>query len=406
MPRWVIELLRSAKSLESQNFILTERILIVIGTRPEAIKLAPVVRALMRVPAFNVQVCLTGQHRQLLSQALSAFDIPVDWDLDLMAENQTPSGLSSRILADLGGLLAREAPSLIVVQGDTTTAMAAALTAFQMRIPVAHVEAGLRSGDINQPWPEEMNRRLVAQIAAYHFAPTPRSRQNLEAEGIDPATIIETGNTVIDALNDALARIGETPELISPIRDLLVEAEGRKLALVTVHRRENLDRRLEEIGTALDRLAGRDDTLVVFPAHPNPQVMQLADRLRRDNSRVRVIQPLDYFPFIALMQRADLILTDSGGIQEEAAALGRPILVLRERTERPEVLDGGNGRLVGTDGPAIFEAASYLLDNRAARTAMARAHASFGDGKAAQRIADSLVNALRPSSTSPVSPGL
>ncbi|MFD2264721.1 non-hydrolyzing UDP-N-acetylglucosamine 2-epimerase [Lacibacterium aquatile] len=394
---------RSAKSLESQNLILTEKFLIVIGTRPEAIKLAPVVRALMRVPAFKVQVCLTGQHRQLLSQALSAFDIPVDWDLDLMAENQSLASLTSRILADLGSLLAREAPSLVIVQGDTTTAMAAALTAFQMRIPVAHVEAGLRSGDINQPWPEEMNRRLVAKIAAYHFAPTPRSRHNLEAEGIDPAAIVETGNTVIDALNDALDRVRETPELISPVNDLLAEVEGRKLVLATVHRRENLDRRLEEIGAALVRLAERQDTLVVFPAHPNPQVMQLADRLRNNFSPVRVIKPLDYFPFIALMQRADLILTDSGGIQEEAAALGRPILVLRERTERPEVLDGGNGRLVGTDGDAIFEAANNLLDDHAARSAMARKHASFGDGKAAERIVNSLISTLLPS-TSPVVP--
>jgi len=383
---------------------LTEKILIVIGTRPEAIKLAPVVRALMRVPAFKVRVCLTGQHRQLLSQALSAFDIPVDWDLDLMAENQSLATLSSRILADLGSLLAREAPSLVVVQGDTTTAMAAALTAFQMRIPVAHVEAGLRSGDLHQPWPEEMNRRLVAQMATHHFAPTPLSRRNLEAEGIDPASIIETGNTVIDALNDAIARIQESPDLSSQIHPLLSEAEGRKLVLVTVHRRENLDRRLEEIGIALNRLAARDDTLVVFPAHPNPQVMKLADQLRHDGSRIRVIEPLDYFPFIALMQRAALILTDSGGIQEEAAALGRPILVLRECTERPEVLDGGNGRLIGTDGATIFEAASHLLNDETARHAMARAHASFGDGRAADRIADSLIGKLLASAKSPVTP--
>jgi UDP-N-acetylglucosamine 2-epimerase (non-hydrolysing) len=383
---------------------LTEKILIVIGTRPEAIKLAPVVRALMRVPAFKIRVCLTGQHRQLLSQALSAFDIPVDWDLDLMAENQSLATLSSRILADLGSLLAREAPSLVIVQGDTTTAMAAALTAFQMRIPVAHVEAGLRSGDINQPWPEEMNRRLVAQMATYHFAPTPLSRLNLEAEGIDPAAIIETGNTVIDALKDAIARTHETPELSSQIHPLLSEAEGRKLVLVTVHRRENLDRRLEEIGVALDRLAAREDTLVVFPAHPNPQVMMLAEKLRRDGSAVRVIEPLDYFPFVALMQRADLILTDSGGIQEEAAALGRPILVLRECTERPEVLNGGNGRLIGTDGATIFEAASHLLNDEIARHAMARAHTSFGDGRAADRIAESLVNTLMASAKSPATP--
>lgn len=373
---------------------MTQKILIVIGTRPEAIKLAPVVRSLSAVSGFNVKVCLTGQHRSLLTQGLSAFDIPVDWDLDLMAENQTPAGLSARILADLSGLLAREAPALVVVQGDTTTAMAAALTAYQMRIPVAHVEAGLRSGDPDQPWPEEMNRRLVGRLARYHFAPTRRASANLRDEGVEAGWITVTGNTVIDALNEALERVRQYPDLIEPVRGVLTEAAGRKLVLVTVHRRENLDRRLDHVERALADLARRDDTLVLFPAHPNPAIRALAARLRDRGSRVRIIDPLDYLPFVALLQRADLILTDSGGIQEEAAALGRPLLVLRDCTERPEVLDGGNGRLVGTDYGMIMTAAEALLDDPSARAAMARSHASFGDGRAAQRIAGVLAEAL------------
>ncbi len=361
-------------------------ILVVIGTRPEAIKLAPIVQALLRTPDVSVRVCLTGQHRELLAQGLAGFNLPVDANLDVMTDNQSGPEVTARILERLGQVIERWQPRLMLVQGDTTTAMAAALAGFQLRVPVGHVEAGLRSHDLEQPWPEEMNRRLIGQIARLHFAPTERARANLLAEGVPAAAIYVTGNSVIDALQDALAHLADTPALAAPVAPLLTADPRRLLALVTVHRRENLGPRLAFIGRALERLAARGDCHFIFPAHPNPAILRLAAELRQVGENLTVIEPLEYFPFIALLQRSDLILTDSGGIQEEATALGKPVLVLRDRTERPELLDVGNGRLIGTETDRIVDAAAELIGDAALRDRMARRSDSFGDGHAAERI--------------------
>lgn len=361
-------------------------ILVVIGTRPEAIKLAPIVQALLRTPDVSVRVCLTGQHRELLAQGLAGFNLPVDANLDVMTDNQSGPEVTARILERLGQVIDQWQPHLMLVQGDTTTAMAAALAGFQLRVPVGHVEAGLRSHDLEQPWPEEMNRRLIGQIASLHFAPTERARANLLAEGIPAAAIQVTGNSVIDALQDALAHLAENPALAAPVAPLLVADPKRLLALVTVHRRENLGARLAPIGRALERLAARGDCHLIFPAHPNPAILRLAAELRSVGPNLTVIDPLEYFPFIALLQRSDIILTDSGGIQEEATALGKPVLVLRDRTERPELLDAGNGRLIGTETDRIVSAAAEVIGDRVLRDAMTRRSDSFGDGHAAARI--------------------
>lgn len=370
-------------------------VLVVIGTRPEAIKLAPIVQALLRSPAVAVKVCLTGQHRELLAQGLAGFNLPVDTNLDVMTDNQSGPEVTARILERLSRILEAWRPALIIVQGDTTTAMAAALAGFQMRVPVAHVEAGLRSHDLEQPWPEEMNRRLISQMAALHFAPTDGARAHLLAEGIAAASIHVTGNSVIDALQDALAHLRDNPDLTKPVAPLLVPDSKRLMALVTVHRRENLGHRLNHIGQALETLAARGDCHLIFPAHPNPAILRLAAQLRDQTQHLTIIEPLEYFPFIALLQRADFILTDSGGIQEEATALGKPVLVLRDRTERPELLEAGNGRLIGTDPGEIVQAAAALIADQALRDAMTRRSDSFGDGHTAARITNHILTFLQ-----------
>ncbi|HRQ81995.1 MAG TPA: UDP-N-acetylglucosamine 2-epimerase (non-hydrolyzing) [Azospirillaceae bacterium] len=362
------------------------RVLIVIGTRPEAIKLAPVADALSRC-GLEPRVCLSGQHRELLAQALEAFDLPIHHNLDLMRDDQDLPALTGRVVAETARVIDAERPDWVIVQGDTVTAMAAALAGFQCGVPVAHVEAGLRSGDLRHPWPEEMNRRLIGQLAALHFAPTEGARRHLLAEGVAPAAIHVTGNTVIDALAMARARLKQRPELGAGAPPDL-GADGRAVVLVTVHRRENLGEILPRIGAALERLADRGDCELVFPAHPNPQVSALARRLAdRTAGGLRVVPPLSYLPFVALLDRADLILTDSGGIQEEASALGKPVLLLRERTERPEAVEAGNVRLVGADPDRIAAAAARLLDDPNERARASRRHDSFGDGRAAERIA-------------------
>lgn len=365
-------------------------ILVVVGTRPEAIKLAPVIQALSAQGWANVRVCLTGQHRELLAQGVSAFDLPVHRDLALMSDNQSLPELTARILSGLSAVIAEEAPSWIIVQGDTTTALAAALAAHQNRVPIAHVEAGLRSGDTREPWPEETNRRLIAGLATLHFAPTEGARRNLIVEGVPDSAIEVTGNTVIDALQLAMHRLDARPSLGDPADALAARAEGRRLALLTVHRRENLDSRLPEIARAVAILSRRGDCTILFPAHPNPRLSALVEAPGSDPARLHVVSPLDYLPFVALMRRADLILTDSGGIQEEASALGKPVLVLRNRTERPEAIEGGNTRLVGTRSEDIVHEAGRLLDDEAALSAMARQHRAFGDGQAAARIVQGL----------------
>jgi UDP-N-acetylglucosamine 2-epimerase (non-hydrolysing) len=368
-------------------------VLVVIGTRPEAIKLAPVVLALNQRPGVTVRVCLTGQHRELLMQGLQDFDVLVDYNLDLMQDRQTVNDVASRVIAAMPGVLDQERPDWVLVQGDTTTAMSAALAAFQHGVRVAHVEAGLRTGDITQPWPEEMNRRVIAQLARLHFAPTERARANLIREGIAD-TIIETcGNTVVDSLLLACRQLDRDISYSGPTAALLGRLDpARPLLLVTIHRRENLgSAALEQIEAALDRIAHDGTCQVVFPFHPNPSLADTARRLGQLHPDLFVVPPLNYVPFIALLRQARAVLTDSGGIQEEAAVLGTPVLIMREATERPEVLEGGTGRLVGTRTSVIVAAVQQIMSDPGHAERMATKLSVFGNGTAAQRICDRLL---------------
>jgi UDP-N-acetylglucosamine 2-epimerase (non-hydrolysing) len=359
-----------------------KRILAVVGTRPEAIKMAPVIRALQSAPWAEVRVLATAQHRQMLDQVLQAFAIVPDVDLDIMAPNQTLPELTSRLLSRLDEVFAREQPDAVLIQGDTTTVMAAALAAFYRRIPVGHVEAGLRTGDLQNPFPEEMNRAVAGRLSRWHFAPTAGSRDNLLREGFDPATVHVTGNTVIDALLEVVQR--DTP--------LPVEVpEGRRMVLVTAHRRENFGAPFREVCAAVRELADRHaDVQVVYPVHPNPNVSGPAHDILSGHERITLCPPMDYLPFVAAMKRAHLILTDSGGVQEEAPALGKPVLVMRQETERPEAVEAGVVKLVGPVREAILSEASRLLDDPAAYAAMAKGVSPYGDGRASGRIVDIL----------------
>ena len=364
-----------------------KKILIVFGTRPEAIKLFPVVRALAAVPEMDVRTCVTAQHRGLLDQVLAIAGITPDIDLDLMEPGQTLDLLTARLLTGLGAVLDAEQPDRVVVQGDTATAMVGALAAYYRKVPVSHVEAGLRSGDIYQPWPEEVNRRIVAPIADQHFAPTETAAEALRRENVDPAAIHVTGNTVIDALHATRTRIAADPALAAGLDAIAQRFAGRRLVLVTTHRRENFGAGMAGIAHALARIADREDTAILFPMHPNPNVAAAMDKLLGERPNVARIAPLDYPHFIRALDMAEVALTDSGGVQEEAPALGKPVLVMRETTERPEGVAAGTARLVGTDPDRIVSEISTLLDDDRAYSAMARAHNPFGDGHAAQRIA-------------------
>ena len=369
-------------------------ILVVFGTRPEAIKLFPVIRALGHRPGIRVRTCVTAQHRGLLDQVLAIADLSPDVDLDLMEPGQSLDRLTARLLVGLGETMDAERPDLVVVQGDTATAMAGALAAYYRRIPVAHVEAGLRSGDIHHPWPEEVNRRIVAPIAAHHFAPTDTAAAALLAETIDPATVHVTGNTVIDALHWTEARVAADPSLAAGLDDVARRFAGKRIVLVTTHRRENFGGGMEAIARAIGRIAARADVAVLFPVHPNPAVGPVMDAILGHRENVARIEPLDYPHFVRALGLCDLVLTDSGGVQEEAPALGKPVLVMRETTERPEGVVAGTARLVGTDEDRIVSEVFTLLDDSEAHAAMARAHNPFGDGHAAERIAETLAHAL------------
>jgi UDP-N-acetylglucosamine 2-epimerase (non-hydrolysing) len=365
------------------------KVLTVFGTRPEAIKLAPVVRALEADPRFESVVCVTGQHRAMLDQMLDFFGITAAHDLDLMQPDQALTALAARALTTLQPVLDAERPDWLMVQGDTTTAMAAALTAFYNRIPVAHVEAGLRTRNKRAPYPEEVNRRMIGAAADLHLAPTPSAREALLAEGEPERSIVVTGNTGIDALYWTRERVraGQVaaPEGLGPL------LEGRRLVLVTAHRRENFDAGLREICAAIKALAERfDDIAVVLPVHPNPNVKGPIETSLSEVPRVCLTQPVDYGPFVWLLDRAALILTDSGGIQEEATALGKPMLVMRDVTERPEAIVSGNGVLVGAHEAAIVDRASRLLSEPAALAAMSSPSDVFGDGRATERILEAL----------------
>lgn len=367
---------------------MTKRILVVFGTRPEAIKLFPVVRALARRPELTVRTCVTAQHRGLLDQVLAIAHLTPDIDLDLMEPGQSLDRLTARLLVGLGEAMDRETPDMVVVQGDTATAMAGALAAYYRRIPVAHVEAGLRSGDIHHPWPEEVNRRIVAPIAALHFAPTETAAAALRRENIEPATIHVTGNTVIDALLWTQARITADPALASGLDEIAARFAQRRIVLVTTHRRENFGDGMAAIARAIGRIADRPDTAVLFPMHPNPNVVAAMDAMLGTRGNVARIAPLDYPHFVRALGLADVVLTDSGGVQEEAPALGKPVLVMRETTERPEGVEAGTARLVGTDEERIVSEIFTLLGDSDAHAAMARAHNPFGDGHSAARIAE------------------
>lgn len=366
----------------------TRRIMVVFGTRPEAIKMAPVVAALKATPGVETLVCVTAQHRQMLDQVLDLFGLVPDDDLDLMAPGQSLPDLFGRILTGMTTVLETRRPDLVLVHGDTSTTLATALAAFYARVPVGHVEAGLRTGDLQAPWPEEANRRLTAPITALHFAPTARSRDNLLAENLPAGSIHVTGNTVIDALLAVVGRIEAEPELAASLAARFPFLDpGKRLVLVTGHRRENFGKGFEQMCLAIRDLAERDDTQVLYPVHLNPQVQAPVKRILGDVTGVVLVEPQDYLPFVYLMTRAHLILTDSGGIQEEAPSLGKPVLVMRDTTERPEAVDAGTVRLVGTDRARIVAEATRLLDDADAHAAMARAHNPYGDGRAAARIA-------------------
>lgn len=368
-----------------------KKVLIVFGTRPEAIKMAPVVRALQRSSLLNIRVCVTGQHREMLDQVLRLFDIQPDYDLNLMKAGQDLSDITARVILEMRPVLADCCPDIVLVHGDTTTAMAAGLAAFYARIPVGHVEAGLRTNDIYSPWPEEMNRRMVGRMADLHFAPTSISRDSLLAEGVEPNRVHVTGNTVIDALFDVVARLQNERELTSALeRQFSFIDASKRLILVTGHRRENFGDGFENICRALAKLAEREDIVIVYPVHLNPNVKEPVHRLLGVSDNILLIDPLEYVPFTYLMKRAYLVLTDSGGIQEEAPSLGKPVLVMRDNTERPEAVIAGTVKLVGTSFERIVESANMLLDNSAAYEEMAGAHNPYGDGKASSRICNIL----------------
>jgi len=373
-----------------------KKILIIFGTRPEAIKMAPVVERLKNEPAFDVKVCVTAQHRQMLDQVLELFGIRPDFDLNLMQPGQDLTDITSNVILGMRGVLRQWRPDWVLVHGDTTTTFAAALAAYYEKIPVGHVEAGLRTGDIYSPWPEEMNRRLAGAITSLHFAPTDRARENLLRENVPADRIIVTGNTVIDALLEVAHQVRSDGALRQELENRFAFLDSEKrLVLVTGHRRENFGEGFERICRALRTLGARDDVEILYPVHLNPNVQEPVHRILADSPCVHLIEPLDYLPFVYLMDRSYLIITDSGGVQEEAPSLGKPVLVMRDTTERPEAVDAGTVKLVGTDEAAIIGEASLLLDDPHAYARMAMAHNPYGDGKAAGRIAAALWEAGR-----------
>ncbi len=358
------------------------RVLFVFGTRPEAIKLCPLILAMRGHEAFEARVCVTAQHREMLDAMLERFGVAPDHDLDVMAANQPLNALTARILERLDPVLVLEAPDFVIVQGDTTTTVAVALAAFHRRIPAGHVEAGLRTGDMAQPFPEEMNRVLAGRLAALHFAPTPRAAENLRREGVPEVRIFVTGNTGIDALLYVRQRLerGEWPGYEGPL------APGRKRILMTAHRRESFGEGFVRICEGVRRIAARGDVEIIYPVHPNPNVRGVVERMLGGVNGVRLIEPLDYVPFVDLMRRADILLTDSGGVQEEGPSFGKPVLVMRDKTERQEAVEAGAAILVGADPERIAAEAGRLLDSEQARAPFTRVRNPFGDGRASQRI--------------------
>ena len=368
-----------------------KRVSIIFGTRPEAIKLCPLVLALREQAGFEPHVCVTGQHRQMLDQVLETFEIVPDVDLNLMQPDQSLAGLTSRAIAAIDAYLQRHNPDLILVQGDTTTVFCAALAAFYRRVAVGHVEAGLRTGNKLSPFPEEINRVLASRLTDLHFAPTETARQNLLREGIAPEGIFVTGNTVIDALLIALEKVKRLPPQVPGLPAELMNGSSRQVVLITGHRRENFGGGFESICCAIEQLAQRfPDTAFVYPVHLNPNVRGPVHALLSGRKNIYLIEPQGYLPFVALMSRSRIILTDSGGVQEEAPSLGKPVLVMRDTTERPEAVQAGTVKLVGTDAQTIVDTATELLTDAGAYDAMSKAINPYGDGRAVQRIVAAL----------------
>ncbi len=382
----------ATSNISSTERGLRSRVLVILGTRPEAIKLCPLVQALQRESALETLVCVTAQHRHMLDQVLTVFGVKPDFDLDLMQPGQTLSALSARLMGGLEKVFQDARPSLAVVQGDTTTTLCGALAAFYARVPVAHVEAGLRTFDLDAPFPEEMNRVVTGRLSTMHFAATPWAAENLSRECVPDDRIEVTGNTGIDAVLSICSAL-EAGRL-SGI-DLPLDAE-RKLIVVTAHRRESFGAGFASICEAIAELGARRDVQIVWPVHPNPNVRPVVEQALGGKANILLIDPLDYLPFVDLMRRAYLLITDSGGVQEEGPSLGKPVLVLREKTERPEAVEAGTVKLVGTGRDAIAREAVRLLEDSAEYERMARLHNPYGDGHASERIVRRIVAYFKP----------
>ena len=369
--------------------------MVIFGTRPEAIKLFPVIDALTRYSDMRTEVLVSAQHRQMLDQVLAISGIMPDYDLDLMQPGQSLDALTARLLEAIGSVLDTAKPDRVIVQGDTATAMVGALAAYHRKIPVSHVEAGLRSRDIYRPWPEEVNRKIIGTIADQHFAPTAVSALALQSEAVPANRVFVTGNTVIDALHWVTKRIAQNPSLVNRLAPLEALFLGRKIICITKHRRENFGDSMGNIAAAIATIAERDDVACIFPVHMNPNVRAIMDAALGNLPNVALIEPLDYPNFAHLLSISHIMLTDSGGVQEEAPALGKPVLVLRDTTERPEGITAGTAKLIGTGKHRIILEVSNILDDDAAYSAMVRAHNPFGDGHVSQRIAEIVWNARR-----------
>lgn len=365
------------------------KVLVVFGTRPEAIKMAPLVLELKRRKGLKIEVCVTAQHRQMLDQVLTLFDLTPDYDLNVMKHQQDLFDVTSRVILGMRDVLIESKPNLVLVHGDTTTSFVASLAAFYQNMEVGHVEAGLRTGNTLSPWPEEMNRKLTGSLAKLHFSPTDIAKQNLLSEAVKSSNVFVTGNTVIDALHHVVAKLETDPLLRSSLAKLFDFVDpNKKLILVTGHRRESFGQGFENICLALSQLAELTNIQIVYPVHLNPNVQEPVKRLLAHLPNVFLIEPQEYLPFVYLMNASYLILTDSGGIQEEAPSLGKPVLVMRDTTERPEAVSAGTVKLVGTNADAIVQATSKLINDSEAYTEMSFAHNPYGDGKACKRIAD------------------
>lgn len=368
------------------------KLLIVFGTRPEALKCFPVAMAAIENPLIDTEICVTAQHREMVDGVIALTGMPVDYDLNIMSHGQTLFDVTAKVLKGMEAVLDKSKPDIVMVQGDTTTAMTAALAAFYKRIRVAHIEAGLRSHNIDSPFPEELNRLIAGNIATWHFAPTAEARDNLIREGKNPNAIFVTGNTVIDTLLHFSGSIDKNDNVSAELASRFPFLDAsKKLILVTGHRRENFDGGIQRICTALKLLATRGDVQIVYPVHPNPNVRGVVEAELGGTPNVHLIDPQDYLPFLYLQKRSYLVLTDSGGVQEEAPSLGKPVLVMRENTERPEGVAAGTARLVGTDIETILTNANRLLDDPAAYRGMAETHNPYGDGRASTRIVEELL---------------